>query len=291
MSTAISGELKNKILRAQKDEITEYHIYQKLAARVKGEGDRQILFRISEEELAHYNFFKKFSGEDISPARLKIIFYYIISRFLGLNFGVRLMERNEGDAQAAYQELRALDPQIDTIIGEEKHHEEQMLALIDQAELAYTGSVVLGLSDALVEMIGVLAGLTLALQNIKIVAIAGLITGIAATLSMAGSEYLSTKEEGGRSPFKAALYTGLAYTMAVIFLIAPYFIFKNPYICLGVSVFLAMVIVFKFTYYISVAKNLSFRSRFLEMATISLGVGFLNFFIGLLVRELLGINI
>ena len=291
MITAISGELKNKILRAQKDEITEYHIYKKLAARVKGEGDRRTLLKISEEELAHYNFFKKFSGEDISPARLKIIFYYIVSRFLGLNFGVRLMERNEGDAQAAYQGLRALDPQVDTIIGEEKHHEEQMLSLIDQAELAYTGSVVLGLSDALVEMIGVLAGLTLALQNIKIVAIAGLITGIAATLSMAGSEYLSTKEEGGRSPFKAALYTGLAYNLVVIFLIAPYFIFNNPYLCLSVSVFLAMAIVFKFTYYISVAKNLSFKNRFLEMATISLGVGFLNFFIGLLVRELLGINI
>jgi len=291
MITAISGELKNKILRAQKDEITEYHIYKKLAARVKGEGDRRTLLKISEEELAHYNFFKKFSGEDISPARFRMIFYYIISRFLGLNFGVRLMERNEGDAQAAYKGLRALDPQVDTIIGEEKHHEEQMLSLIDQAELAYTGSVVLGLSDALVEMIGVLAGLTLALQNIKIVAIAGLITGIAATLSMAGSEYLSTKEEGGRSPFKAALYTGLAYTLVVIFLIAPYFIFNNPYLCLSVSVFLAMAIVFKFTYYISVAKNLSFKNRFLEMATISLGVGFLNFFIGLLVRELLGINI
>ncbi len=284
--------IKSKVLQAQKDEITEYHIYTKLAGHVKRENDRATLTKISTEELAHYNFFRKFSSEDVKPGRLRMAIFYFVSRFFGLNFGVRLMERSESNVQASYQNLKGLDPHVGTIIKEEEEHEKRMLDLIDQEELAYTGSIVLGLSDALVEMIGVLAGLTLALQNIKIVAVAGLITGIAATLSMAGSEYLSTKEEqSGRSPFKAALYTGLAYTLAVIFMIAPYFIFTRPLICLATAVIVAMVIVVVFTFYISIAKNLSFKKRFIEMAAISLGVGFLNFFIGLLVRQFLNIQI
>ena len=51
------------------------------------------------------------------------------------------------------------------------------------------GSVVLGLNDALVEFVGMLAGLTFALQNTQIIAVAGLITGVAASLSMGSSEY------------------------------------------------------------------------------------------------------
>ena len=49
------------------------------------------------------------------------------------------------------------------------------------------------------------------------VALAGLITGIAASLSMASSEYLSTKQDNTASyAFKSAMYTGFAYIFAVI---------------------------------------------------------------------------
>ena len=44
--------------------------------------------------------------------------------------------------------------------------------------------MVLGMNDAMVEMTGTLAGLTLAMQNTRLIALSGLITGIAATLSM-----------------------------------------------------------------------------------------------------------
>ena len=55
--------------------------------------------------------------------------------------------------------------------------------------------MVLGLNDALVELTGALAGFTLAFRNTCLIAMAGFITGIAASLSMAASEYLSTKSE------------------------------------------------------------------------------------------------
>jgi len=57
--------------------------------------------------------------------------------------------------------------------------------LIEEKRLEYTGSIVLGLNDALVEMTGALAGLTLALQNTRLIALSGLVTGIAAASDIA----------------------------------------------------------------------------------------------------------
>src|SRR5574341_282925 len=103
---------------------------------------------------------------------------------------------------------------------EEDMHEQKLLAMLDEEHLHYVGSVVLGLNDALVELTGALAGLTLALQNTELIALTGLITGIAASLSMAASEYLSTRsEETEKHPFRAAVYTGIAYIITVTLLI------------------------------------------------------------------------
>ena len=68
--------------------------------------------------------------------------------------------------------------------------------MIDEEKVKHIGSMVLGINDALVEITGTLAGLTFALQNSALVGLAGLITGIAATLSMGASEYLSQNSEG-----------------------------------------------------------------------------------------------
>jgi VIT1/CCC1 family predicted Fe2+/Mn2+ transporter len=152
--------------------------------------------------------------------------------------------------------------------------------------------MVLGLSDALVELTGALAGLTLALQNTKLIALTGSITGIAAALSMGASEYLSTKAEGtARNPVKAAIYTGGTYMITVLLLVLPYLILKNYYVCLGCTLAFAVSIIAVFNYYISVAKEEPFRKRFFEMTGLSLGVAAISFFIGFLIRTFLGIDI
>lgn len=287
----ISSELISKIMNFEKNEITEHLIYRKLSLLAKEKNNKKVLERIAYDELSHYNFWKKFTSEDLKPNKFKVFFYYYISKFFGLNFGLRLMERGEDIAQTVYQKLIKLDPKVKKIIEDEETHEKKILSLLDKKELLYTGSIVLGLNDALVELTGALAGFTLALQQTKIIAIAGAITGIAASLSMACSEYLSTKEEGTKNPLKASVYTGIAYSLVVLLLILPYFILKNPLACLGVTLAFALLIIFIFNFYISVAKNLSFKKRFFEMVTISLGVAALSFFIGLLVRKYLNIQI
>jgi len=151
---------------------------------------------------------------------------------------------------------------------------------------------VLGLNDALIELVGALAGLTLALQNIKLIALTGSITGVAAALSMAASEYLSIKAEGSRqNPLKAALYTGATYVLTVVILIAPYLVLSNFYVALICTLAMATGIIVMFNYYISVAKGLPFRRRFVEMAGLSLGVAALSFLVGLVLRLFLGVEV
>ena len=284
--------IKNKILAAQKSEITEHFIYKKLAETIKDAKNREILEYISKDELTHYNFWKKQTGKELKPDKFKIWWYFVISKLFGITFGIKLMERGEGRAQVNYSEIGQFVPEAERIEKEEEEHEQALIGMIDEERLRYVGSMVLGLNDALVELTGALAGFTLALQNVRLIALTGLITGIAASLSMAVSEYLSTKTEGqNRNPLKASLYTGLAYVLAVVLLVAPYFIFENIYFALGLTVFNAVILIVIFTFYISVAKDLSFKKRFIEMASLTLGVAALSFGIGFLIRQFLGIDI
>ena len=150
----------------------------------------------------------------------------------------------------------------------------------------------LGLNDALVELTGALAGLTFAMQDSKIIALAGLITGLAASFSMAASEYLSTSsEKSEKNPVKAAIYTGIAYIVTVALLILPYLLLDNEYICLAISLATSVIIIALFNFYISVAKSEPFGKRFFGMAGLSLGVAAFSFLIGFLIRQWLGVDI
>ena len=288
----LDEETKNTILTAQRNEITEHFIYNKLSRSIKDSHNKTVLKRISGDELKHYNFWKKYTQEDVKPDKLKIWKYFLISRIFGITFGIKLMERGEEQAQVTYNKISKSVPTAKSIVKDEDEHEKQLIDLIDEERLRYIGSMVLGLNDALVELTGALAGLTLALQNTRLIAMTGLITGIAASLSMAASEYLSTKsEEGAKNPFQASVYTGSAYVITVLFLIFPYLIFTNFYFCLGFTILNAITVIFIFTFYISVAKDISFRNRFFEMALISLGIAALTFAIGFLIRIFLNVEI
>ena len=153
------------------------------------------------------------------------------------------------------------------------------------------GSMVLGLNDALVELTGALAGFTLALGSNATVGLAGFITGVAATLSMAASEYLSKKSDPHENhPIKAAVYTGIAYLITVTLLLLPYVLTSSPYLALGICLFTAACIIFVFTFFVSVVRREAFRPQFLEMLCISFGVAAVSFLIGWAARTWLGID-
>ncbi len=292
-SAAISDrKIKKLVLDFQVNEITEYHIYQKLAALSKNKHNQDLLRQISEEELRHHDIWKEYTGCKVRVNRFKYFLYVFIVKVFGLTFGIKLMEGGEKQAQDSYQELLDRIPQAQQILEEENSHEKQLISIIDEEKLKYMGSVVLGLNDALVEFTGALAGFTLALRDSNLIGLTGFIMGFSASLSMAASEYLAVKTETGqKNPLKASIYTGTAYAVTVMLLVLPYFLFDNCYFALGLTVVLAISLILFFTFYYSVIRESSFKRRFLEMVTISMGVAILSFFVGLGVRQLLGAEV
>ena len=115
---------------------------------------------------------------------------------------------------------------------------------------------------------------------------------VAAALSMASSEYLSTKADpGAKNPLRASVYTGITYLVTVGALIAPYLIFTNYFVSLTATLIIGILIIFMFNYYASVAKDLPLAKQFAEMAGLSLGVAGLSFLIGCLLRVFLGVDV
>ena len=288
----LSPELIDRAGTLQKGEITEYHIYRNLASLVKDPHNRSVLLQLADEELGHYAFWKKHTGRDIGPDRLKVEFYSLVARLFGLTFGIKLMENRESEAVETYRAISVYIPEAAGILRHEEEHEVRIIGLLDEKSLRYVGSVVLGINDALVEFTGSLAGFTLAFQNTRLVAATGLIMGIAASLSMGASEYLSRKSEGSETnPFTAALYTGGAYGVTVILLILPFLLMSDPLLAYAITLAMAILIIVLFTFYTSVAKDLPFLKRFAEMAAISLGIAGISFVIGILVRIYLGVEV
>lgn len=293
MKQVLSAEAKRIILRMQQNELTESVIYEKIAAFAKGEENRRTLLRMAQEERAHYEIWKKYTGVSMKPEKAKVLKYTLMARVLGFTFAVKLMERGEENAQREYDLLAREVEESTLICQQEQEHEAALLAMLDEERLQYVGSMVLGLSDALVELTGSLAGFVFALQNTRLIALSGLIVGISATFSMASSEFLSARSEGRTDALKSCSYTGIAYLLTVVALIAPYLIFPAQQYIPALVCMLAMVIVIiaGFTYYTSVAQDQPFRSRFLEMALISIGVAVISFFVGILAKQFLGVDV
>ena len=280
------------LLAFQKGEITESCIYTKIAAGTPDQHNHEVLTRIAAEEMLHYGIWKHYTCQDIGPDRVQVWIYYLTARTFGMTFAIKLMERLERHAQSLDQSLIGLIPEIPHMLANEEDHERELIGLIDEERLRYVGSVVLGLNDALVEFTGTLAGLTFAIQNTRIIAVAGLITGVAATLSMGASEYLSQRSDNGPTdPVKASLYTGFTYIVTVALLILPFLLLPDPYSALMFTLLGAVAIIFLFSFYLSVARDLPFLRRFSEMAAISLGIAAISFAIGLGIRMILNISV
>ncbi len=287
----LSEKCKQDILKMQIGELTEYHIYTAIAQRMKNDKNSQIIARIGKEELAHAKIWKSYTGVEAKPKMLKVKWFSFLNMIFGFTFAIKLMERGENRATISYHEIAKEAPEAYKVAQEEVEHENALIALLDEERLQYVGSMVLGLNDALVELTGTLAGLTFALRDSKLIALSGLITGISATLSMMSSEYLSSRSDGAKHPFKSAGYTGIMYVVAVALMTLPYILLSNYILALGVLLVTVILIILVFTYYVSVAKDLPFKKRFFEMVTISMSVALVSFLIGMVVKQFLGISV
>ena len=278
-------------------EATEAEVYRRLARMQKDPVNRSILEGISLEEERHEAVIAGITGEEVRADMRKVRRQIMLARMFGFTFSVKMMEATEQDAAAEYRALG-----LDDIADEEEAHEENMIGMLDEERLRYSGSVVLGMSDALVELTGALAGLTFALQSLNLVALAGLVTGVAAAFSMGASEYLSSRaEKKSESAVKAAFFTWISYLITVLLLVSPYLLFNadspdfqglEPHVQALLCTFaIGLLIVAVFNFYVSVVEEVSFSSRFMEMTGILGVVSLISYGIGIALRGLLSVEV
>lgn len=285
-------EMLSLIRQMHNDEATDALIYAALAKQTKSAHNREILERMAEDERQHCKIWGEYMDGPPKVHRFMVWLYIALSKIFGMVFTINLMESGEEKAIRIYKEMGKELPVALDLLEDETRHEEQLVSLLKEERLSYISSMVLGLNDALVELTGALAGFTLALKDNTMIGLAGFITGVAATLSMAASEYLSKKADPHEShPLKAAAYTGAAYLITVVLLLTPYGLTSNPLTALGFCLFNATIIIVIFTFFVSVVRKQSFWHGFREMILISFGVALVSFLIGWLARIWLNIDV
>ncbi|WP_231036262.1 VIT1/CCC1 transporter family protein [Pectinatus sottacetonis] len=288
----LSKENFKRILKFQKAEITASILYKKVAVMTKNTKNKQVLLEISQAEYEHYKTWRQFTQQETKPDWFTIYLYTALFFVLGQTFIIKYLEKGEEFTQQELKSISAQVPIAETIMQQEEKHEDKLIAMIDEERVKYVGAVVLGLNDALVELTGTIAGITFAMMNTKLVALAAIITGGAATLSMAASNYLAQRADRSEDAIKSSVYTGVAYLITVILLVLPYLCLPDQYYtaAFAIMIILVVLIIYSFNFYIAVVQSTPFWPRFIEMSVISLGVAVLSFLIGIAAKYFLGIN-
>ncbi|MBO5905481.1 MAG: VIT1/CCC1 transporter family protein [Kiritimatiellae bacterium] len=284
---------KAVLLSQLKNELTEAAIYARLAMLEKNLKNKQILESISADEASHARIIKDILGQDCQISSLKVSWTVFCARVFGITFTLKAMERGENTASKTYRAILKAYPQLAMIAEDEDRHEAELISMLNDERLNNMGAIVLGLNDALVELTGALAGFTFAIGETSKIAKLGLITGLAAAMSMAASAFLSARadaqaggesgEEGGNA-IKTAAYTGFAYIITVLLLVAPYILLGSATIALGSMLLAAFGIIAFFNFYLSVARGTSFVRGFSVMAGISTIVALISYGFGYLLR-------
>ena len=280
-----------------------WQIYSALAERFpEGDTNRQRLNELAEQERSHLKFWLDVNGRsesEVPVGRLKRSLLLLTSRVLGPAFTIRWLERGEDKAINSYTEILqdgALSPdqrqRIEQMLREEQEHEEYLGRGIEDDRRLYLGAAVLGLNDALVELTGGLTGLVSSIEEPKLIGFAALVVGVAASMSMAASNFLSVEigEESELEPRRAAAYTGIAYILVVIGLVLPFFLLANRHHALVISWGVGVLVIAAFSAYSSVMQGAKFLRRFGVMLALGLGVAVISYFFGRILGGLIGIE-
>ncbi|MCF6331657.1 MAG: hypothetical protein L3J11_00120 [Draconibacterium sp.] len=127
----ITPLVRKQIVQAQRNEITEYHIYKRLARKTTNQKNKKILNSIADDELQHYKIWMKYSGREVGPSRWDILKFYWMALFFGLTFGLKQMELGEQRAQINYNEIGKEIPEAIQIGKEENQHEKELLKMLN----------------------------------------------------------------------------------------------------------------------------------------------------------------
>jgi len=275
----------------------DWVIYTVLADRESNAEFKRILEELIGHELEDYRFWLDLSPRKNfrvgAPIRLA---YRVVRRLFGLTFTAKLLERREKQMIAAYRGLLdevsdgRIRAAITRILEHENLHESRLIGQVREQKIEFLSSMVLGANDGLIELTGALVGFSFAFRRTAVVALAGAITGIAATLSMSASAFMQARHEEGKDPLKAAAYTGCAYLTVVALLILPYALIGSLFPAMAVMAAAVLAIIAGASFYSAVILERRFASQMTQMALFSIGVAAVAFLLGLLLRRIAGVS-
>ncbi len=316
------------------NELNDYRLYTELSRMVDKEELREALTHIANMEKGHARFWREFlkrRGEELPSEKRKPFQSLVVflGRFVNPLLLVSLLELGESSAYTQYYrflkekgtELSEEEvKRLRSIILDELSHESTFREKVEELGLSNVRDMVLGMNDGLVELLGVVAGLSAVYRHEPhTVGASAVVVGIAGAISMGVGAFISVrsqrqvneairerekilaevsgegeKDERGQSTeneFKSALFTGLSYLLGVVFPVSPYFFLSDSLSALAFSLLFALLVLALVASFIAVVSGISLKKKILEMV---LSAGFAasaSFLIGSLVKSVFGIEL
>lgn len=131
----LTPAIRRQVIQAQKNEVTEYHIYKGLARKATDKKQKNILNSIAEDELRHYKIWLKYSGVEVEPNRWNLIKFHWLIQIFGLEYGLKKMENGERSAKINYAEIGKIIPEALKLSREETLHEQEIFEMLKSKRL------------------------------------------------------------------------------------------------------------------------------------------------------------
>jgi len=201
--------LEKVVIKFYVNEITDYYTYSELAKTVKDKELKDIFDFIASIEMKHAEFWKgvlerrNIPVPTVKKGGFKLALIKFLSKVLNPVLIVSFLELGESSATENYykflQENFLTDEEkeeLKKIITDELEHEAIFEKEAEKLGISNIRDFILGMNDGLVEIMGVITGMSAVYVNSPhIVALSGLIVGVAGALSMGIGAFISVRSQ------------------------------------------------------------------------------------------------
>jgi VIT1/CCC1 family predicted Fe2+/Mn2+ transporter len=277
----LKKEIQELIIEAQRNEVTEYHIYKSLARQARSHTNQKLLEQIASEELEHYRFWMTYSDE-VDPVWWKVNLYIFLSRVFGFVFALKLMERREQIAEKKYLEISKFIPDVSKIASDEKGHEMLLLNMVTDSRLKGMGTWMISVNLVVFSLICLMFSLSFYLPNPLQVASFGMMSVLAvASADLFITLFLRNIQSFGKDQIKKGIVRFVSGIVIGAFILIPFTLSVDGYSALTLSTTIAFLVSLLLNYQFAIVSDQKGLQRIgriflvtLLMASIGLAIGF-----------------
>ncbi len=278
-------------------------IFKKAAMISKDKKIRSLLIQLSKKEAYHKSLWSKFLDSKVinKNIKLKIIFYSIILRLLGLPIAIKIIEAHEKKIENEFSKLiksEEISEEKRKIIKElfiDEINEENKIKLMiikNNRILKNIKDVIIGMNDGLVEVLAAISGIATATNSNIIVLISGLIIALSGALSMAGGAFVASDYEkqifDKRS--ESYVYIGGSYVLGAMFPLFPFIIGLKGIIAVVFAIILTSIAISIVASIIAIVSNYSVMKNVSKSLLISIGSASIAILAGIILRTYFSIT-